>query len=179
MLPKNIAPQWGGIEKNNGKDYAFACSFSDYTSVAEYNNTEIIVLGDEPLMTGVIQENKHSVFIVRQVYAETESDIISLIEQTDFNQPLYRLAHNQICLDSTDYVLFDSVDIFEDVSESAAFFVEPGAYSVDTYEIGNETTKVIIDRIMKKQRTAEMAAPTEKPYEPVAKTQIDNARSAR
>ena len=150
VLPRNIAMLWGGVEDNNGEDYDFACSFSDYTSVTEYKEAEIIVLGDESLMTGIIQENNCSIFIVRWVYADSEAHIINLIEQTDFNQLPNCETHKQIFLAEKDYVLFDSVDKFEDVSEYLTFSIETGKYSVETYEIRSETTSVIVDKIEKK-----------------------------
>jgi hypothetical protein len=150
VLPKNVAMLWGGIEDNDGKDYDFACSFSDYTSVTKYKEAEIIILGDESLMTGIIQKGKRSIFIIRWVYADTESHIIDLIEHTDFNHIPNCEAHRQIFFATTDYVLFDSVDKFENISEYLTFIVESGVYSIDTYEIGNETTKVIVDRVMKR-----------------------------
>jgi hypothetical protein len=148
VLPQTKAILWGGIEDNNGKDYNFACSFSDYTSVTKYKETAMIVLGDEPLMTGIIQKDKHLVLIVRWYYAERESDVIHLIEQTDFNHLHNRLTHKQIFLESANYVLFESVERFENVSEYLTFTIESGEYSIDTYEIKNETTAVLVDRVM-------------------------------
>ena len=147
VLPKKTATFWGGIIENSGKDYDFACSFSDYTSVAEYKETEIIVLGDEPLMTGLIQQDKDLIFIIRWVYAETESNVIRLIEQTNFDCSLEHLAHNQISLETADYVLFNSVEKFEDISDYLTFTIEAGKYSIDTFGVENETTKIIVDRM--------------------------------
>ena len=152
VLPRKTAMLWGGSTANSGKDYDFACSFSDFTSVTEYKGTEIIVLGDEPLLTGFIQQDKDLIFILRLVYAETENDVIDLIEQTDFDCLLEHLVHNKISLEMTNYVLFDSVEQFEDVAEFLTFNIEAGEYSVDTYCVENETTRIIVDRVMKNKK---------------------------
>ena len=153
VLPEKTAMLWGGITENNGKDYDFACSFSDFTSVTEYKGTEIIVLGDEALMTGLIKQDKDLIFIVRWVYAENETDVIDLIEQTDFDCLLEHLAHNTIFLETANYVLFDSVELFEDVAEYLTFTIEAGKYLIDTFGIENETTRVIVDRVKRNDKT--------------------------
>ena len=65
IIDSEIILQWNGIL---GEDFEFACSFSNFTSVATYKSSSIIILGDEPLLTGVLQKNERLILIIDHEY---------------------------------------------------------------------------------------------------------------
>jgi hypothetical protein len=108
IIEKRFSTKWGGASKKKGIHYNIACDTSNYAEVKNIDPFDIVVLGDEPLQTTVIN-NKKDQFIVRWRYAESESDVLAALKIFKPEKPLESLS---ITWTTNELVLFDAAEIF-------------------------------------------------------------------
>ncbi|MBN2693186.1 hypothetical protein JXR93_00865 [bacterium] len=172
FISDNIVKKWSGVLirgeflKNNidvsnnfmdpdETDYGKACLVDDYLGVLTIDNENLLILGEEPLITTFLKSFNNQYIFVRCYYSDDDEEALDdYLQKLDLNE-----IHNWIesimfeILSETQY-LFDSAEYFDSLSQENLDFlkitVKKGIYKLFTsiYEPNSET-KLIIHKFEK------------------------------
>lgn len=109
VMDESKAKLWTGID-GQPSDYDLACQTYDYAEKLSVHDTEVLVLGDEPLQTAIAVADD-SVLIVRWKWAESEADIKREIDRFDFCSCSYDEILS-VEWGGVNLVIFDAADIY-------------------------------------------------------------------
>jgi len=120
---------WPGAEQDSS-DFDLACRTSSYAEVVTAYRTSLLILGDEPLRTRVVQ-GEGDTYIVRWRYCPSEIHALtvaaSLADAWDIEES------TEILWNTGDIVIFDAAGQFS-ARSSLSFKVPAGRIAVRTYE---------------------------------------------
>jgi hypothetical protein len=124
IMEASLYPQWGGALSNSASkylttDYDFACQTDRYLSLAKITNGQIIILGDMPMDTAVVQDRPRSaVYLVRVMYGDTDDEDVFIFSNYDS----IFANENEIQSESLNDIAFKSSQmILANSSEASAF----------------------------------------------------------
>lgn len=113
----SAAPLWGGGDfsrvNENGSaryltNYDRACQTTGYIETIKVAQKLALILGDEPLRTGVLRPHPHLTYIVRWVYGNSDSADMNTLSDL---YPLHRSEKLDVFtfgVDEEDWLIFDS-----------------------------------------------------------------------
>lgn len=129
VMDESRANLWTGID-GQPSDYDLACQSNDYAEKLTTHNSQVVVLGDEPLQTAIATA-EDLLLIVRWKWAESEADVKAEVEKIDFGLVSFieKLAVEWV---DTTLVMFDAADTF-DPDESLKFQIHSRVSEVSTF----------------------------------------------
>ena len=128
-----IARLWRGTDGSSAaaiNDYERACKSSNYLSKIPCGSSEILVLGDEPLLSAFVQRGSELV-VVRWVSCLSMDLASTAISSLPHALPVVEAAVDFVTLEA-DLVLFDSALNGAHLALSARATVLPSAFRVTT-----------------------------------------------
>lgn len=136
VVPRAVRGNWKGIDAD---DYKEACEVAEYLGLLTREWGPVLVLGDEPMRTAVVQRTEGQA-IVRWMYAPTEEQLMDAALKVDLNaqRPVEMLA---VALRDEPHVIFDSG---ADGTNAAVveFAPPPSTCMIRTYVIKDDATGV-------------------------------------
>lgn len=130
---------WRGVRASSvgaqKSDYERACDVVDYLSVLRCGSGQVLVLGDEPLQTTIIDLSNETA-IVRWVSCATSIAADEALANIPIELPQIE-EPQKIQLNSNHLVLFDSASQLEESPTMLEVFLAPGLYKVSTEKYAN------------------------------------------
>jgi len=168
LITENIVKKWSGslnrkeyLENNKREatnnfmdpdetDYGKACLVNDYLAVLTIENVQLLILGDEPLVTTCFLSVDNKYVLARCYYTEDEASLDDYLQKLNFNE--IDNWNNSVSFEiscDTQY-LFDSAEYYDDLSQQNIVNIKKGKYEIWTslYEFDNET-KLILHKFKK------------------------------
>lgn len=157
-LDRRSISSWGGIEflstswrgdKEFHNDYERACSIDDYLAQIAVVGGSGIVLGDEPMMTTVLEGPRSGIQIVRWMFGNTIEDVEAIIFSPRDHSRLELFSSLSLNNGEAEWFIFDSAVPGSRAREvSLAFTMPMGIVSIDTFGYRpNENTCLILHDI--------------------------------
>jgi hypothetical protein len=157
IMEARLYETWGGTLSNSASmfpltDYDFACNVDKYISIEQLNIGQILILGDMPMDTAVVQDrSRNATHLIRVMYGEI-ADEYQFISS---NYQILFASENEIPSESFNNILFGSSHmILADSSDTAAFslgdkhhlFFELGAPKchIRTFDYKSKDIRVIL-----------------------------------
>ena len=132
LIPTGVQSRWqgtGGVPS----DYDTACGVDGYVGVIEKDRCPLLVLGDEPLQTGIASLDGRPC-LVRWVYAPSldaaESSLAAMMP-VHLRGPLESVAFRVV---SSPLILMDAGAPGENPGDNLELEMDPGLYSVQVYD---------------------------------------------
>ena len=144
-MPRSLVCSWMGTEGDEGDShYDSACSVADYLGILKIFETDVLVLGDEPLSTTVLS-NKGRTVIVRWVYADAEGDILMALN----NLQVPSKPDERVSVDISESLLMFGASCsgreLDSELESWVINIKPGGYEVVTARVEiNANTCILV-----------------------------------
>ncbi len=110
VMDESRAKLWTGVD-GQPSDYDLACQVNDYAEKLTVHDSQVMVLGDEPLQTAIATADGLQL-IVRWRWAESETDVEAEVEKIDFGSILY-IENLVVEWADRKLVVFDAADTFE------------------------------------------------------------------
>lgn len=140
LIEQKYASQWNGQE-----DYDTVCSVTDYLGKIYKNNHTVLVMGDEPMATRIVEKDG-ATLIVRWMYAPNYSEVDKLLEN-DIITDLEPIEEIKIEWDSTELVIFDSLYLFSEAPVKKFLSLQNNSCMIKTYHYQKEGISLIIHSI--------------------------------
>lgn len=109
IVEQQYAQQWDGQE-----DYNAVCSVTDYLGKIYKDNHVLLVMGDEPMATRIVNKDG-AILIIRWKYAPDYLTVEKLLEN-DIVAGAEPIEEVEVKWDSTELVLFDSLSRYCEAS---------------------------------------------------------------
>ncbi|HRI66417.1 MAG TPA: Imm21 family immunity protein [Polyangium sp.] len=103
LIPEKSLSDWRGAS-GDGLDYDLACSATEFAEVVQWHGRSLLVLGDEPLLTMVIQGSTTTIFL-RWMYAPDEEAIMRCLNRREWGPPIEQLTWK---INESTHALIDS-----------------------------------------------------------------------
>ena len=110
VMDESRAKLWTGID-SQPSDYDLACQTNDYAEKLTVHDSQVMILGDEPLQTAIATADDLQL-IVRWKWAESETDVKAEVEKIDFGLVLY-IENLVVQWADRTLVMFDAADTYE------------------------------------------------------------------
>jgi len=110
VMDESRAKLWRGIG-GQPSDYDLACQSNDYAEKLTVHDSQVMVLGDEPLQTAIATADDLQL-IVRWKWAESDADVKAEVEKIDFGLVSY-IENLVVEWAERKLVMFDAADTFE------------------------------------------------------------------
>lgn len=134
-----IAKHWRGISGNSSwvsagtTDYDRACQTSEYLEVLNCDGGEVLVLGDEPLQSTVLQGPNAQPFIVRWIYSSGSLNLEKFSNTRNF---IELAPKTRFRVSTRELLLFDSSENLEEMGYAHLIYnLSVGLYDVTTEEM--------------------------------------------
>ena len=136
VIPRSASATWKGIA---AEDYDEACGVENYLGLLHREWGDVLVLGDEPLSTTIIQRAEGPA-IVRWMYAPTKDGVedAALTVDLDKVRPVETLI---VELRDEPYVIFDAAAEGA-ISERIEFVPPRGTRSIRTYVVRDNEKEI-------------------------------------
>jgi Immunity protein 21 len=135
FAPASIARAWKGnaLPADNGpSDYDKACAVSGEIGVLAHGGAQLLVLGDEPDRTALI-ETPGVITVVRWRWAASEEALLESLKRRERRSPV--VGPSGIFTAKPEmYVLFDSALGGDEIDRALTIPLRAGTYSFDTIE---------------------------------------------
>jgi hypothetical protein len=143
LIPTVLRSRWKGT-RGVPSDYDVACGVEGYVGVIEKDGGQILVLGDEPLQTGVARMNGR-MCLVRWVYAPSPGDAeasVAAMVPASLRGPLESVALRIV---RSPLVLMDAGAPGDQPGDTLELALDPGLYNVHVYEFAPaQDTKFLV-----------------------------------
>ena len=128
IVEQQYAHQWKGQENYNA-----ICSVTDYLGKIYIDNHVLLVMGDEPMATRIVNKDG-AILIIRWKYAPDYLTVEKLLEN-DIVTGAEPIEEVEVKWDSTELVLFDSLSpyceaSFEDLVKNCDKYDDPFDYAI-------------------------------------------------
>lgn len=135
VVPRSLRARWQGIDA----DYDAACRVDEYLGLLSRGWGEVLVLGDEPLRTAVVQRSEGPA-IVRWMFAPSADQLVDAAREVNLDS--LRLVETlSVGLRDEPYVIFDSGS--DGSSAAIVEFTPPaGAQVIRTYVIKDDASEI-------------------------------------
>lgn len=134
----------GGVES----DYERACDQTDYISVILCGSAQVLVLGDEPLLSAFALRDE-GVIVVRWVSCVSNEHAANAIVQLPLVLPAVE-EPKKIQLDDSGLIMFDAASDSVDPSSRARVNVKPGVFTVTTEKYKSEgACEFLVHRLLR------------------------------
>ncbi len=136
VVPRACSAEWKGITNS---DYDEACGVTGYLNVLNRHWGQVLVLGDEPMSTCVIQRPE-GLAVVRWMYGPSEGELLNVALTADLDG-LIPVESLRVTLRAEPYVILDSSDVGSR-AESIEFTLHEGVDVIRTYRVKDEAREV-------------------------------------
>lgn len=144
VMEEGKASLWKGVN-GSSSDYDLACQTSDYVEKLYLHDTEILVLGDEPLQTAIAFSDDRQL-IVRWKWADSEPDVQNAIEKIDFDT-VHFIEKITVDWKSQPLVIFNAADEF-DPAQCLEFSTRENKAKISTFiHQPTSTTSLLVHSI--------------------------------
>lgn len=109
IMDENTAKRWTGSLGPHA-DYDLCCQTVDYAEKLYVRDSNVLILGDEPLQTTVATAD-NLILIVRWKWAESEADVQRMLNAFDFSLAPYEEKFD-IEWANTNLVIFDAANVY-------------------------------------------------------------------
>lgn len=140
IVEQQYAHQWNGLE-----DYNAICSVTDYLGKIYKDNHVLLVMGDEPTATRIMNKDE-VILIIRWMYAPDYSVVEKLLEN-DIVAELEPIEEIEVKWDSTELVLFDSLSCYCEASVKMFLSLQKTFCRIKTYHYQKDEVSLIIHSI--------------------------------
>jgi hypothetical protein len=149
LAPASVARSWKGdaLPADNGpSDYDKACAVGDEIGVLTHHGAQLLVLGDEPDRTAVI-ESPGMITLVRWRWAASAEALLESLQRKERRSPVIGPS-GTFTARTERYVLFDSALGGIEIARALSISLRAGTYSFDTIEHRpNRETCAVLHRI--------------------------------
>lgn len=132
-------------------DYDKACSVEDHIGIVEKAGEQVLVLGDEPLLTTIMKRNAEILIARWNYYSEDTKIAERHIADVDLDDLLWE-KFTDFPITADEYLLMDASLIFEELNEESSIIIaiEPGKYNVWTAHYNPDSqTSFALHRLQK------------------------------
>lgn len=140
IVEQQYAHQW-----NDQEDYNAICSVTDYLSKIHKDNHVLLVMGDEPMATRIVNKDG-AILIIRWKYAPDYLTVEKLLEN-DIIAELEPIEEVEVKWDSTELVLFDSLSTYCEASDKVLLSIQKTSCIIKTYNYQKDEVSLIIHSI--------------------------------
>lgn len=140
IVEQQYAHQWNGQ-----KDYNAICSVTDYLGKIYKNNHVLLVMGDEPMATRIVNKDGE-ILIIRWMYAPDYLTVEKLLEN-EIVAELEPIEEIEVKWDSTELVLFDSLFRYCEASVKRFLSLQDTSCIIKTYHYQKDEVSLIVHSI--------------------------------
>ena len=140
IVEQQYAHQWKGQENYNA-----ICSVTDYLGKIYIDNHVLLVMGDEPMATRIVNKDG-AILIIRWKYAPDYLTVEKLLEN-DIVTGAEPIEEVEVKWDSTELVLFDSLSPYCEASVKVFLSLQKTSCIIKTYLYQKDEVSLIIHSI--------------------------------
>ena len=140
IVEQQYAHQWKGQENFNA-----ICSVTDYLGKIYIDNHVLLVMGDEPMATRIVNKDG-AILIIRWKYAPDYLTVEKLLEN-DIVNGIEPIEEVEVKWDSTELVLFDSLSPYCEASVKVFLSLQKSSCIIKTYLYQKDEVSLIIHSI--------------------------------
>ena len=140
IVEQQYAHQWKGQENYNA-----ICSVTDYLGKIYIDNHVLLVMGDEPMATRIVNKDG-AILIIRWKYAPDYLTVEKLLEN-DIVNGIEPIEEVEVKWDSTELVLFDSLSPYCEASVKVFLSLQKTSCIIKTYLYQKDEVSLIIHSI--------------------------------
>lgn len=140
IVEQQYAHQW-----NDQEDYNAICSVTDYLGKIHKDNHVLLVMGDEPMATRIVNKDG-AILIIRWKYAPDHNAVNRLLE-SDIIEGLEPIEEIGVEWDSNQLVLFDSLYRFCEAPIKVYMTLQATYCVIRTYHYKKDDIALIIHSI--------------------------------
>lgn len=140
IVEQQYAKQWDGQEY-----YDAVCSVTDYLGKIYINNHAVLVMGDEPMATHIVNKDG-AILMIRWKYAPDYLTVEKLLEN-DIVAGAEPIEEVEVKWDSTELVIFDSLSRYCETSVKLFLSLQKTSCIIKTYHYQKDQVSLIIHSV--------------------------------